>query len=254
MKVLIIEDEAPAAARLERLLKKYDPEIVVLDTLDSVKRAVRWLGNVANKPEIIFMDIQLADGLSFEIFEYADIQVPVIFTTAFDEYALKAFKVNSVDYLLKPIDEDELADSFKKLERLTSQKTSKDDMLKQIQDAMAMMNNAFKERFIIKIGEHIKSVAVDEMLFFFSRNKATFCCLGENKNYLLDYSLEQVEGMVDPRRFFRINRQYHISLDAIQDIISYSNSRLRIELKGSTDKDIIVSRDRVNEFKEWLDR
>jgi DNA-binding LytR/AlgR family response regulator len=254
MKVLIIEDERPAASRLERMLKAYDPGIEVLAMLDSVKQSVKWLTTPEHKPELIFMDIQLADGLSFEIFEYTDIRVPVIFTTAYDEYALKAFKVNSVDYLLKPIDEEELARSFDKLDRLREGSQEKEVMLQQIQDAMAMLNTRYKSRFMIRIGEHIKTVDVGEILYFFSRNKATFCCIGDNRTYLLDHSLEQVEAMVDPQRFFRINRQYHIALDAILDIISYSNSRLRIILKSCSDNDVIVSRDRVNEFKEWLDR
>lgn len=252
MDILIIEDEKPAASRLERLLKSYNDQINVLDKIDSVKKAIKWLQS--NRPELIFMDIQLADGLSFEIFEHVDIQAPVIFTTAFDEYALKAFKVNSIDYLLKPIDEDELEGAFKKLDRLANNHQSQSNTLAQINQAMAMLTNKYKSRFVIKVGEHIKSVAVDEIQYFFSREKATFCCVNDAKNYLLDYSLEQVEGMVDPEMFYRINRKYLISLESIEDIISYSNSRLRIVLKHCTDNEVIVSRERVNDFKNWLDR
>ncbi|GAA0891072.1 LytTR family DNA-binding domain-containing protein [Fulvivirga kasyanovii] len=252
MDILIIEDEKPAASRLERLLKSYNDQINVLDKIDSVKKAIKWLQS--HQPELIFMDIQLADGLSFEIFEHVDIQAPVIFTTAFDEYALKAFKVNSIDYLLKPIDEDELAGAFKKLDRLSNNHQPQSNTLAQINQAMAMLTNKYKSRFVIKVGEHIKSVAVDEIQYFFSRDKATFCCVNDAKNYLLDYSLEQVEGMLDPEMFYRINRKYLISLEAIEDIISYSNSRLRIVLKHCNDDDVIVSRERVNDFKSWLDR
>lgn len=252
MNILIIEDEKPAAARLERLLKNYNERINVLDKIDTVKKAIKWLQS--NQPELIFMDIQLADGLSFEIFEHVDIQVPVIFTTAFDEYALKAFKVNSIDYLLKPIDEEELDGAFKKLDRLANSHQSQSNTLAQINQAMAMLTNKYKSRFVIKVGEHIKSIEVDEIQYFFSRDKASFCCMSDMKNYLLDYSLEQIEGMVDPEMFYRINRKYLISLRAIDDIISYSNSRLKIVLKHCAEKDVIVSRERVNDFKNWLDR
>lgn len=254
MNILIIEDERPAAAKLERLLLKYNDQINILEKIDSVKKAVKWLQLPGNKPELIFMDIQLADGLSFEIFEHVDIEAPVIFTTAFDEYALKAFKVNSIDYLLKPIDEDDLEAAFKKLDRLAGNHQPKSNTLEQITQAMAMLTNKYKSRFVIKVGEHIKSIAVDEVLYFFSRDKASYCCINDGKNYLLDYSLEQIEGMVDPEIFFRINRKYLLSLKAIDDIISYSNSRLKIVLKSCSDNDVIVSRDRVNDFKNWLDR
>ncbi|UII30269.1 LytTR family DNA-binding domain-containing protein [Fulvivirga ulvae] len=252
MDILIIEDEKPAATRLERLLKSYNDQINVLDKIDSVKKAIKWLQS--NQPQLIFMDIQLADGLSFEIFEHVDIQAPVIFTTAFDEYALKAFKVNSIDYLLKPIDEDELDAAFKKLDRLAGNHQPKSNTLDQINQAMAMLTNKYKSRFVIKVGEHIKSIAVNDIQYFFSRDKASFCCADEGKNYLLDYSIEQIEGMLDPEKFYRINRKYLVSLKAIEDIISYSNSRLRIVLKHCSDKDVVVSRERVNDFKGWLDR
>lgn len=254
MNVLIIEDEKPAASRLEKLLKSYNSEVNILDKIDSVKRAVQWFQNKSFKPELIFMDIQLADGLSFEIFEHVDIEVPVIFTTAFDEYALKAFKVNSIDYLLKPIDEEELSGAFKKLEKLAASHQPKSNTIEQISQAMAMLTNKYKSRFVVKIGEHIKSIAIDDILYFFSREKASFCCTNKGKNHLLDYSLEQIEGMVDPDTFFRINRQYLISIGAITDIISYSNSRLKIVMDHCSDQDVIVSRDRVSDFKTWLDR
>ncbi|ELR69247.1 Two-component system response regulator [Fulvivirga imtechensis AK7] len=254
MDVLIIEDERPAATRLERLLKNHNNQINILNKIDSVKKAVQWLRLPGNQPQLIFMDIQLADGLSFEIFEHVDIEAPVIFTTAFDEYALKAFKVNSIDYLLKPVDEEELAGAFEKLERLALNHHPRINVMEQINEAMAMLTNKYKSRFVIKVGEHIKSIAVDDIQYFFSRDKASFCCTFDAKNHLLDYSLEQIEAMVDPGRFFRINRQYLISLNAINDIISYSNSRLKIILNHCSDQGVIVSRDRVNDFKNWLDR
>ncbi len=253
MNILIIEDEQPAATRLERLIKAYDPGITVLNKLDSVQNSVKWLSDSASQPDLIFMDIQLADGLSFEIFEQVNIEVPVIFTTAYDEYALKAFKVNSVDYLLKPVDEEELAGAFNKLERLSQQPRDHSLLARQISDAMARLSTTYKSRFVIRSGEHIRTVAVEDILYFFSRNKGTWCCIGDNRNYMLDQTLEQVQGLVNPADFFRINRQYLVRLDAIEDIISYSNSRLRLVVRSCDDNKIVVSRDRVNEFKDWLD-
>lgn len=255
MKVLIIEDEKPAARRLEQLILAHDASVKVEDKLDSVKTALQWFEN-NEQPDVVFMDIQLADGLSFEIFEHVRITAPIIFTTAYDEYALKAFKVNSIDYLLKPIDAEDLAGAFDKLENLTQSKTSASpfNSMDQIASAVKMLTKEYKNRFIIKIGEHIKSVGVEEILYFFSREKASFCTTKEGKNYLLDYPIQQLNGMLDPGIFFQINRQYIISLKAVKDIVSYSNSRLKVVLQHSEDHDIIVSRERVNEFKQWLDR
>lgn len=252
MNVLIIEDEKPAADRLGKLILAHNAEIRILAKLDSVKSAVRWFSDASAQPDLIFMDIQLADGLSFEIFEYINIKSPVVFTTAYDEYALKAFKVNSIDYILKPVDSEELEAAFLKLERLQGPSEGS-HALEQINQAMAMLTNKYKNRFVVKIGEHLKSIAVDDILYFFSRDKATYCCVGEGKNYLLDYSLEQVEGMMDPAVFYRINRKYLIALRAVQDIISYSSSRLKLVLKYGADDDAIVSRERVSDFKSWLD-
>ncbi|MEO1051601.1 MAG: LytTR family DNA-binding domain-containing protein [Bacteroidota bacterium] len=252
MKALIIEDEQLAAERLELLIKNYDHSIEIIDKIDSVKNAVKWFANNPH-PDVVFLDIQLADGVSFEIFEMTKVNAPIIFTTAYDEYALKAFKVNSVDYLLKPIDDDELKAAFDKLNQLSNgfgQAESQD----KIEKVMSLLAPKHKNRFIVKVGEHIKSIPVQEILFFFSREKASFMNVNEGKNYLLDYSLEQIESMVDPGRYFRINRKYMITLEAVLDIVSYSNSRLKVTLKHSQDNDIIVSRDRVADFKHWLDQ
>lgn len=254
MNVVIIEDEKPAAARLGRIISKVRPEAMITATLDSVKQAVQWFRSDDTDADLVFMDIQLADGLSFEIFEQVQIPCPVIFTTAYDEYALRAFKVNSIDYLLKPIDAENLEHAFSKLESLRAGTSSVAPGLDKISSVMDMLTSSYKKRFLVKTGEHIRSIPVEEIQYFFSRQKATFCCTEENKNYLLDHSLEQVESMVDPEVFFRVNRKYLVSMDAIEDIISYSSSRLKIILKNCDDKDVIVSRDRVNDFKAWLDR
>ncbi len=254
MKVLIVEDESLASKRLVKLLKEAEPNVEILAELDSVKRVVKWLGE-NESPELIFLDIQLADGLSFEIFEKADVRAPIIFTTAFDEYAIQAFKVNSIDYLLKPIDPAELERALEKFKNhFGAQEESKPALnMALIEKAMQQMTRQYKERFVVKIGEHIKTINTEDALYFFSEAKATFLQT-DDKRYIIDYALEQIEQLVDSERFFRINRKYLVSLEAVKDIITYSNSRLRLILKDHDDMDAIVSRDRVQDFKKWLDR
>jgi DNA-binding LytR/AlgR family response regulator len=252
MNVLIIEDEPQAAQRLEKLVLAIEPSVTVLDRIDSVKRSVEWL--LTNKhPDLIFMDIHLADGISFSIFEQCEVKVPVIFTTAYDAYALKAFKVNSIDYILKPVDKDELESAFKKL-RNNKAEVNTNALLDNISQAMSMLTKKFKTRFVIKIGEHLKTVEIEQVLYFYSQEKTTFCHIGEGRNLVLDYTLEQLEEMVDPGLFFRINRKYMVTAPSILDIISHTNSRLKLILKGCNDNDIIVARERVQQFKDWLDR
>ena len=253
MKILIIEDEPQAAKRLETLLRSLDSGMLILSTLDSVKKSVAWLKSNP-KPDLIFMDIQLADGLSFEIFEQTEVLAPVIFTTAFDEYALKAFKVNSIDYILKPFDKEELQRALKKLQQLTATRANPSGMIESIGYAMQMLTKRYKQRFVLKVGEHLKSVEVGEILFFFSLEKTTFGQTKEGRKHILDFTLDQLEELLDPQRFFRINRKYIVAVDSLQDMVSYTNSRLRLVLKTSDDIDVVVARERVQEFKEWLDR
>jgi len=251
MKVLIVEDESMAAKRLVTLLEKIDPDIEILAKLDSIKRAVAWLNE--NKADLLFFDIQLADGLSFQILEQAQVTAPIIFTTAFDEYAIQAFKLNSVDYLLKPIDPEELENAINKYKDLYKANDASPLNMTLIEQAVQMMTKKFKERFVVKIGEHIRTIAVSETTHFFSQEKATFIQTKEQKRFIIDYTLEQVEQLVDPANFFRINRKYLVSLASVKDIVTYSNSRLRLILHGSDEMDAIVSRDKVQEFKRWLD-
>lgn len=252
MKVLIIEDEPQAAERLATLVKGLQPEVQICASLDSVKRSAEW---ISKNPEVdlIFMDIQLADGLSFEIFDRVDIKAPVIFTTAYNEYALKAFKVNSIDYILKPVDKTELEAAFRKYQTLTRQQPA-DKMMESIGYAMQMLTKKYKERFVIKVGEHLKSIEVSEILFFLSLEKTSFAQTKDGRKHILDFTLDQLDGLLDPARYFRINRKYIVSTDSIQDMISYTNSRLKLVLKTSDDSDVIVARERVQEFKDWLDR
>lgn len=251
--VLIIEDEPQAAQRLQTLIEDLIPGITILAKIDSVEKSVKWIQGNAS-PDLIFMDIQLADGVSFQIFDQCEVKSPVIFTTAFDEYALKAFKVNSIDYILKPVDKDDLERAIKKFHSLTQRDGTSNKMLESIGAAVKMLTRKYKTRFVLKVGEHLKSIEVIDILFFFSLEKATFAKLGDGRKHILDFTLDQLEVALDPQNFFRINRKYIVSTSSIQDMVSHTNSRLKLILKTSDDNDIIVSRERVQEFKDWLDR
>ncbi|MFM8913310.1 MAG: LytR/AlgR family response regulator transcription factor [Flammeovirgaceae bacterium] len=252
MDILIIEDEPHAVDRLQKLIKHIQPQSQVVGSLDSVKRAVDWFQKNA-PPDLVLMDIQLADGLSFEIFEHAEVKAPIIFTTAYNEYALKAFKVNSIDYILKPVDEADLRAALNKLQHLTAP-APPSKVLESIQYAMQMLTKKYKERFVVKVGEHLKTVETIDVMFFYSLEKTTFAQTKDGRKHILDFTLEQLENLLDPDQYFRINRKYLIGISAIQDVINYSNSRLKLVLKTSDDKDIIVARDRVQAFKNWLDK
>ena len=253
MNVLIIEDEPLAAQRIGTLTAEIIPNATIVGKIDSVKNAVQWLKKNA-APDLILMDIQLADGLSFQIFEQAEVSSPVIFTTAYDEYALRAFKVNSIDYILKPVDKAELSNALKKLESFKNSKPSQEALLQSITQAMRMLARKYKERFVIKVGEHLRTVEIENISYFYSQEKTTFCYTADGRNHILDFTLEQLETLVDPAAYFRVNRKYLVRSDSIQDIISYTNSRLRLVLKNSQDNDVIVARERVHEFRQWLDR
>jgi DNA-binding LytR/AlgR family response regulator len=253
MNLIIIEDEPQAAQRLETLVKELLPDAVVLARIDTVKKAVQWFKNNP-VPDLALMDIQLADGISFQIFEQCDVRSPVIFTTAYDAYALQAFKVNSIDYILKPVDKDELHAALKKFSAMNRATDDTRKILDNIGQAVEMLMRKYKTRFVIKVGEHLRTIEVDAIQYFYSQEKTTFCVTADHRNFILDYTLEQLEEMVDPAVFYRINRKYLVRAASIQDIISYTNSRLRLVLKGSADNDVIVARERVQEFKTWLDR
>ncbi len=253
MNILIIEDEPQAAKRIETLVLELLPNAHVLDKIDSVKKSVQWFKNNPS-PDLTLMDIQLADGTSFQIFEQCDVICPVIFTTAYDEYALKAFKVNSIDYILKPVDKNDLQIALKKLEALSRSGDDTRKLLTSIGDVVQKLSRKYKERFVIKVGEHLRTIEVKDILYFYSQEKATFCHTHENRNHILDFTLEQLEDMIDPLVYFRVNRKYFVRAEAIQDIISFTNSRLKLVLNNSADGDVIVARERVQEFKQWLDR
>jgi len=249
MNCLIVEDEKVAAERLSGLIKKYDPSIDITEIVQSVKNAVQWL-NTHQAPDLIFMDIQLADGLSFEIFEQTIVKTPVIFTTAYDEYALKAFKVNSIDYLLKPVDLNELKNAIDKFK----EKNLPEEIPAQVFDnIMYSLTKKFKNKFVIKVGEHIKVFTTEDVQCFYSIVKNTFLQNNSGRDYGISYSLDQLEDLLDPSRFFRINRKFIVSFSAISDIVSYSNSRLLVRLNSNDSNDLIVSREKVQDFKKWLE-
>ncbi len=250
---MIIEDEPQAVEHLGKLIRDTVQGASIVASIDSVKRAVEWF-STNPMPDLVFMDIQLADGLSFSIFEQVDVRAPVIFTTAYDAYALKAFKVNSIDYILKPVDKDDLTRAMQKLGNLSSGDATARATIENIGMAIDMLTRKYKQRFVVKVGEHLRTIDVNAIRYFFSQDKATFCATAENRNHLLDFTLDQLENMLDPACFFRVNRKYLVAPQAIHDIISYTNSRLRLVLSGNPDGDIIVARERVQAFRGWLDR
>ncbi len=251
MNVLITENEKPAVEGLVRLLKKIDTNINVVGITESVESTINWFQSNPS-PDLIIMDIQLDDGLCFELFETMKIEIPVIFTTAYDEYMLSAFKVNSVDYLLKPIEENNLRRAVEKFKSIHYNASVNSEVIKQL---LNELNKGYKNRFLIKVGEHYKSITDNEITCFYILERATFLRTSSDKDYVIDYSLDSLQKKLDPDKFFRINRSCIINVNQISDIINYSSSRLKIILKS--DKpiyDIIVSKDKVGEFKKWIDK
>lgn len=254
MNVVIIEDEKPAAEKLERYLLKYDPATQVLAKLTSVLDSVQWLKNHQDDADLIFMDIQLTDGMSFQIFQETEVRKPVIFITAFNEFALDAFKVNSIDYLLKPITFIDLTTSLKKLELLREQLSWSDSKTEQLKEVFAgSTTKYYKTRFMVKLGDHIRSLTIDQISFFYAEGRDVYLVTNQPRKFIVDYTLETLEGMLDPTYFFRVNRSFILKIDSIKDVIMHSNSRLKVLPTPEFDKEIIVSREKVNEFKNWFD-
>jgi DNA-binding LytR/AlgR family response regulator len=253
MKILIIEDEQPAAKQLTKMIAQIDPSVSVIETIDSVESSVKWL-NTFPTPDAIFMDIQIADGLSFDIFTQVEIACPVIFTTAFDQYAIKAFKVNAVDYLLKPIDEDELSEAINKI------KNRKAEMILPPQYSNDFFKNFyqnstkqdFKERFLIKTGQSFSSIESSEIAYFFSEEGLTQCLVFNQKKHIIEHPLDELERLLNPKDFFRINRKMIVNIKAIQKISPHFNGRLKLELTPQYREEVFVARERVGDFKGWL--
>lgn len=250
MNIIIIEDEKPAARLLQRKVEKLGLQINTL--LHSVEESINWFHNNPH-PDLIFLDIQLSDGLSFEIFETIDIKSAVIFTTAYDEYALRAFKLNSIDYLLKPIDEEDLETAISKFKNQFQKSSiaSLDfEMIKKM--LVNPIDREYKKRFTIKMGQQLKMINIEEVECFFSENKGTYLHTFDNRDYLLDNTLEQLETELNPEDFYRVSRKFIIPMKAIKEIQLYSNSRLKVILPTYKDDEVIVSREKVGDFKTWL--
>lgn len=249
MKAIILEDEPRATNHLERLLAKVAPNMVVVARLESVRDGVKYLQNNP-EPDLIFSDIQLADGLSFEIYNQVEVRCPIVFTTAYDHYAIEAFNTNGIDYLLKPIEEERLLKAIEKANHFSPGLA----LEKLLAINKAFTEKIYKSRFMVKIGDKIRSIPVEEIQVFFSQEKATFIKTSDKRTYCIDYALDQLEPMLDAEKYFRINRKYIVSIDACSNILAWTNSRLRLKIDGIDDPDIIVARERVQEFKNWLDR
>jgi DNA-binding LytR/AlgR family response regulator len=256
MKTLIIEDELPAAKQLKKLLAQIDPSVSVIETLDSVDASVAWLRTFP-MPDAVFMDIQIADGLSFDIFNHVEIACPVVFTTAFDQYAVRAFKVNAIDYLLKPIDEDELKVTLNRLnikrETAHPKPTYDADFLKNLATQLAApAPPPYKTRFLVKLGQSLATVEAAEIAYFFSEDGLTQMACFSKKKHVLEASLGELEAQIDPTQFFRISRNLIVNLKAIAKISPHFNGRLKLELTPPYASDVFVARERVGEFKTWL--
>lgn len=251
MNVIIIEDEKPSARRLQRMLDKLGIQANTL--LHSVEESVVWFQNNPH-PDLIFLDIQLSDGLSFEIFDVVKVKSAIIFTTAYDAYALQAFKLNSIDYLLKPIDTEELAKALEKFKehQFKEQQVALDfNAIKNL--LVTATDPDYKKRFSVKVGQHLKLFAIEEIECFYSENKGTYLHTNQGRSYLLDTTLEQLDNELNPKMFFRISRKFYVNIHAIKDMVSYTNSRLEIKLNNFNEQEVIVARERVKDFKNWIE-
>ncbi len=251
MRILIIEDESLASKRLKRLLTQIDTNFNIVKIIESIEDSISFLSK--NKVDLIFSDIQLSDGLSFEIFDKINVDCPIIFTTAYNQYAIEAFNTNGIDYLLKPIKENRLKQAINKYQSL-----NQNINIKQLIDAVNQTKINYKNRFMIKVGDKIKSIPTTEIIAFYSLQKGTYLLTNSGRNYVVDYSLAQVAEMLNPKTFYKINRKCIVSINAIKDIIAYTNSRLKLNIEHLTQQntgfdDVIVAREKVSDFKKWLD-
>jgi two-component system LytT family response regulator len=254
MNVLIIEDERPAANRLKRLIRDVAPSYTILDEIDTVRDAVAWLKNNP-APDLIMLDIHLADGSSFEIFEEVTVNSPIIFTTAYDEYAVQGFKLNSIDYLLKPVKADDLKRAISKLNLLRSSTPEEEQgidygkLAKVLSDINQKTNN---QRIVLRFGGKLKAIPISDIAYFYTESKTTLMRTFEGKNYGIDFTLDQIEEMVDQAQFFRIHRSIIVNFDAIQEMYTYSKARVKLDLKPAAPFEAITSSERSADFKEWL--
>lgn len=252
MKALIIEDEKLASERLIELIKVIKPEVQIVGNIKSVEAGLDWFQK-NEQPDLIISDIQLLDGSSFEIFDQVKPKCKVIFTTAYDQYAIKAFEVNSVDYLLKPIQEEKLSNAFQKLGNKAESATSQPFDLESIKALINQQNKEYKSRFLTKVGQRIKAIPIDKIAYFYTYDKLTFIVTFEKQKIIIDNTLEEVDQMLDPKQFFRVNRKFLVHFDAVSDIHPYFKGRVKLTLQPEIDEDIVVSSEKTPLFKMWLD-
>jgi DNA-binding LytR/AlgR family response regulator len=248
IKVLIVEDEIPAQDLLVRTLKIVEPSIEIAGKADSIQTAVEWLK--FNTADLIFMDIHLNDGLSFSIFEQVEIHTPVIFTTAYDAYAIKAFKVSSIDYLLKPIDEDDLRTAINKYKSITNSKLILN--ISDLKKTLSLSEKTYQQRFIVHRGEKLLSVTVDQIAYFEGEDRYVYLVTKDAKRFIIDYKLAEVEKVLDPKSFYRLNRSFISRFEAIDGMINLSKSRVKVSLNPPAKRDVIVSSENNQDFKRWL--
>ena len=255
IKVLIVEDEIPAQINLKKLIDKCCPDSRIVMTLSSVRSTIKWLEENPEGADVIFMDVELSDGVCFDIFDKINITAEVIITTAYDNYAVNAFKVNSVDYLLKPIEERELTRAWERCRERLEQRTSPslEALIDIVSRAGVPKDKEYKKRFIVKTGEKIIIIPIDDIAYCYSENKSTYAICRNGSRRLLDYSLDTVQEMLDPKLFFRISRSYIVSINSIENISKYLGTRLKLQLTPRSEDDVVVSRSRTSDFLEWLD-
>lgn len=258
MKILIVEDEDLAVKKIQKTLAAVDSEAEIIGITDSIKSTVEWLQQ-HEQPDLILMDIELADGQSFEIFNLAEVKSPVIFTTSYDEYALKAFKVNSIDYLLKPVQKEELQAALGKYKKIKeayavpaeeNKDLSLDSLVKELQ--RKLQPKEYRKRFLVKHAQKLVSIEIDEIAYFFSDGRLNFFKTNDNRKFVVDYTMDELEDMLDPDQYFRISRSFYVSVNCIDKIEDYFGNRLILQLKPAVDKEALVSREKVTDFKKWM--
>lgn len=260
MRILIVEDEDLAVKKIQKTLASVDSDAVVTGITDSIKSTVEWLQENP-QPDLILMDIELADGQSFEIFNLVEIKSPVVFTTSYDEYALKAFKVNSIDYLLKPVQKDELQNALNKYKKIKNtysdtsavaenKDLSMDMLVKELQ--RKLQPKEYRKRFLVKHTQKLVSIEIEEIAYFFSDGRLNFFKTTDNRKFVVDYTMDELEDMLDPEQYFRISRSFYVSVNSIDKIDDYFGNRLILQLKPAVDKEALVSREKVTEFKKWM--
>lgn len=257
MKILIVEDEELAVKKLTKTINAVDETAEIVGIADSIRGTIDWLENNPT-PDLILMDIELADGQSFEVFNLTKVKSPVIFTTSYDEYALQAFKVNSIDYLLKPVQKEDLEaalNKYKQMKNIYKEEDKKSDLsidhlIKELQQKL--QPKEYRKRFLVKHAQKLVSIDIDEIAYFYSDGRLNFFKTTDNKKYVVDYTMDELEDMLDPQKYFRISRSFYISIDSVDQIHDYFGNRLLLHLKPTVDKEALVSREKVTEFKKWM--